>query len=432
MAVSKRLRYEILRRDNHTCRYCGASAPDAPLRVDHVTPVALGGTDTPGNLVTACEPCNSGKSSATVDSAVVADVDATALHWAAAMKQAAENLRQQETPKDEYRDAFLAEWDRWHVGKDDSKKVPLDDDWKQSIERFRVAGVPAWMWADIVDIGMANKKVNPDNTFRYCCGIAWNKVTELQAEARRLVVGAPTDAVGPDALESAIAAGAVALWSYISCRDPEPEERGNLEGSALAALHAGEDPLRVIKAGEWAAYFGHTTIKEGLDSIADDDRRGAHLAWVNAWISTGGQYPDDEACDAFWARCEALYARGVGLPEMKTASFVAGYHRSTVPHYGIAAEELKEVGIRPYNERAMDVWVRAYLAATGQWPLPEDKRKILAQLDRMTDEGGFKVGDALGAAVAAGANQEADLYWSLPRQLTATFAAASPLMGGEI
>lgn len=63
MAVSKRLRYEVLRRDNHTCRYCGATAPDVPLRVDHVTPVALGGTDTPDNLVTACEPCNSGKSS---------------------------------------------------------------------------------------------------------------------------------------------------------------------------------------------------------------------------------------------------------------------------------------------------------------------------------------------------------------------------------
>ncbi|MEU5976310.1 hypothetical protein [Streptomyces sp. NPDC047315] len=25
MAVSKRLRYEILRRDNHACRYCGAA-----------------------------------------------------------------------------------------------------------------------------------------------------------------------------------------------------------------------------------------------------------------------------------------------------------------------------------------------------------------------------------------------------------------------
>ncbi|MCX4232088.1 HNH endonuclease [Streptomyces ortus] len=64
MAVSKRLRYEILRRDRYTCRYCGASAPEAPLRVDHVTPVALGGTDHPSNLVAACEPCNSGKTSA--------------------------------------------------------------------------------------------------------------------------------------------------------------------------------------------------------------------------------------------------------------------------------------------------------------------------------------------------------------------------------
>ena len=39
MAVSKRTRYEVLRRDNHACRYCGASAPDAKLTVDHVLPV---------------------------------------------------------------------------------------------------------------------------------------------------------------------------------------------------------------------------------------------------------------------------------------------------------------------------------------------------------------------------------------------------------
>ena len=26
MALSKRLRFEILRRDNHTCRYCGGAA----------------------------------------------------------------------------------------------------------------------------------------------------------------------------------------------------------------------------------------------------------------------------------------------------------------------------------------------------------------------------------------------------------------------
>lgn len=193
MAVSKRLRYEILRRDNRACRYCGAAAPDVKLTVDHVTPTALGGTDTPDNLVTACESCNSGKTSSTPDASLVADVADDALRWAAAMKQAAENLLEQEKPKHEYRDAFLAEWKRWHVGKDDAKKVPLDDNWKQRIERFRIAGVPASMWADIVDTGMANKKVTPENTFRYCCGIAWNKVTSMQDEARRILT-APAEA----------------------------------------------------------------------------------------------------------------------------------------------------------------------------------------------------------------------------------------------
>src|SRR5438045_4098958 len=63
--ISKRLRYEILRRDNHACRYCGATAPDTPLTVDHVVPTALGGGDDPTNLVTACADCNGGKTSTT-------------------------------------------------------------------------------------------------------------------------------------------------------------------------------------------------------------------------------------------------------------------------------------------------------------------------------------------------------------------------------
>lgn len=54
MAISKRLRFEVLRRDNHMCRYCGRGAPDVALTVDHVVPVALGGHSDPTNLVTAC------------------------------------------------------------------------------------------------------------------------------------------------------------------------------------------------------------------------------------------------------------------------------------------------------------------------------------------------------------------------------------------
>jgi 5-methylcytosine-specific restriction endonuclease McrA len=61
--VSKRLRFRILVRDRFTCRYCGARASDgAKLAVDHVKPRSKGGKTEATNLITACEPCNSGKS----------------------------------------------------------------------------------------------------------------------------------------------------------------------------------------------------------------------------------------------------------------------------------------------------------------------------------------------------------------------------------
>jgi hypothetical protein len=90
MAVSKRLRYEILRRDNHACRYCGATAPGVKLNVDHVIPQALGGSDKPTNLVTACSPCNSGKTSSLPNAQPVADVDQETFRQAAKLKQEAE------------------------------------------------------------------------------------------------------------------------------------------------------------------------------------------------------------------------------------------------------------------------------------------------------------------------------------------------------
>ena len=56
------LRWEVLKRDAFTCQYCGRSAPDVKLEVDHVVPVSEGGEDTKENLVTACYSCNRGRS----------------------------------------------------------------------------------------------------------------------------------------------------------------------------------------------------------------------------------------------------------------------------------------------------------------------------------------------------------------------------------
>ena len=61
-SISPKLRFQILKRDNFTCIYCGKSANDgAELHVDHKTSVKDGGTDEPDNLVTSCTACNFGK-----------------------------------------------------------------------------------------------------------------------------------------------------------------------------------------------------------------------------------------------------------------------------------------------------------------------------------------------------------------------------------
>lgn len=106
MAVSKRLRYEILRRDNHACRYCGAAAPDVKLNVDHVIPTSLGGSDKPENLVAACADCNGGKTSSLPDAMPVADVDQEDFRRAAELKQA----QTQELSDHLYRGGYPPQW----------------------------------------------------------------------------------------------------------------------------------------------------------------------------------------------------------------------------------------------------------------------------------------------------------------------------------
>jgi hypothetical protein len=61
-AISKRVRFEIFKRDSFKCQYCGSSAPEATLHVDHIKPVSKGGDNEMVNLVTSCDSCNLGKS----------------------------------------------------------------------------------------------------------------------------------------------------------------------------------------------------------------------------------------------------------------------------------------------------------------------------------------------------------------------------------
>ena len=183
MAVSKRLRYEVLRRDNHQCRYCGAAAPDATLTVDHVIPTALGGGDEPGNLVTACMPCNSGKSASVPDAPLVRDVDESALRWSRAMAAAAERMLADLRGRQQIHAEFDQVWSAWTYGTE-KRTVPRPADWRGTVDSFIAAGLPKPLLTEAVQLAMGSQKIDVDNKWRYMCGIAWRKVTELQKAAR--------------------------------------------------------------------------------------------------------------------------------------------------------------------------------------------------------------------------------------------------------
>lgn len=59
--ISKKIRFEIFKRDSFTCQYCGEKAPNVVLEVDHILPVSKGGDNNEINLITSCHSCNNGK-----------------------------------------------------------------------------------------------------------------------------------------------------------------------------------------------------------------------------------------------------------------------------------------------------------------------------------------------------------------------------------
>lgn len=61
--IKPSLRFEILKRNDYRCQMCGLTAKDgAVLQIDHITPVAKGGSNDADNLQVLCRDCNAGKS----------------------------------------------------------------------------------------------------------------------------------------------------------------------------------------------------------------------------------------------------------------------------------------------------------------------------------------------------------------------------------
>lgn len=178
-AISKRLRYEALRRDRFACRYCGLKATEGTeLVVDHVVPRALGGETVLDNLAAACQPCNAGKTSTVPDDAVVAAVAADTER----LRQIDERVRARKPRQDMYAgfeqeiDAFTYEWNRWEP------PAPMGDSPSKSLRVWFLKGATLEFLNACAEIAW-NKPLPPGERWRYFCGVVWRSL-EQQEQAK--------------------------------------------------------------------------------------------------------------------------------------------------------------------------------------------------------------------------------------------------------
>lgn len=173
--ISKRLRFEVFKRDGFVCQYCGNSPPSVLLECDHVHPVALGGDTTADNLVTACQGCNRGKGAVPL-SDVPQTLEARAEETLERESQIAgyeaimrERRLRLDTDAQEVLEAFLSHF----TGRDYITKRDF-----QSIRRF-IENIGVSRTLDAAALAMARKPYTYSTCFRYFCGICWNKARKL-------------------------------------------------------------------------------------------------------------------------------------------------------------------------------------------------------------------------------------------------------------
>jgi hypothetical protein len=119
--ISKTARFEVFKRDSFTCQYCGRKAADVLLVIDHIEPVAKGGTNDLLNLITACKDCNAGKSDRQLSDSTVLDKQ----------RQQLEELQERKEQID-----MMFQWQKGLLGLDDQVIRQLTGFWSEQVPGY--------------------------------------------------------------------------------------------------------------------------------------------------------------------------------------------------------------------------------------------------------------------------------------------------------
>lgn len=170
-SLSKKMRFDVFKRDLFVCQYCGATPPTVVLEVDHITPVSKGGKNRVDNLITACFDCNRGKSDGVLNVAPksVSDKAAVLAEKMAQLKAfdklQREKREQEEGAINEVEEVFTSKFNLYFALR-----------FRESVRRFLCDMTVCEL---MEAMNKACSRINkPDDAAKYFCRICWTIIKE--------------------------------------------------------------------------------------------------------------------------------------------------------------------------------------------------------------------------------------------------------------
>jgi hypothetical protein len=172
MAISKKIRFEVFKRDGFQCCYCGKTPPEVILEIDHIDPKSKGGKDSINNLLTACFACNRGKRDVPLDK------------LPPQLSENLEILKLKEEQLKEYRKFAKKVETRIKADMNEVDEVyqaaipgfRLSDEFKNvSLKRF-IKALPLHEIIEAMEISTSKFPNNGRRIIKYFCGICWRKI----------------------------------------------------------------------------------------------------------------------------------------------------------------------------------------------------------------------------------------------------------------
>jgi hypothetical protein len=163
-------RFEIFKRDEFKCQYCGRTPPEVVLELDHVIPKSKGGKNDINNYLTSCFECNRGKKDNQLD-----NIPPSLVTNIAAIKEKRVQIKKYNDYLNEIQTSKLEAFNQLdEIYNSYFPEYVLSDNFKFNTLNTLIQHLPLIKLKEAMHMACSKLKGQDNRAIKYFCGICWN------------------------------------------------------------------------------------------------------------------------------------------------------------------------------------------------------------------------------------------------------------------